>query len=68
MPSWVFLVIGLAVVSGFALALRKWGKLSAENKQLKATIKAGQRRKEIDYETEKLSSDELLDRIRGSGV
>ena len=65
MPSWVIAVIGLAILAALILAVRKWGQLSVERKNLKRDLKAALDRKAIDDEVQKLTPDELVDELRG---
>ena len=58
------MVIGLAVVAGLVLAVRQWGRLSAEKRILERGIEAARTRKAIDNEVQKLSPDELATRLR----
>ena len=46
------------------MVARRWGISSAKNKRLKENVEAARTRKEIDNEIQKLTPDELADRLR----
>jgi len=65
MPSWVILLLGVFVLGTLVFVVKRWGKMSTENKVLKRNLEAARTRKAIDHEVEKLTDDELADRLRG---
>jgi len=64
MASWVVALIGVTIVGGLIVVARRWGISSAKNKRLKENVEAARTRKEIDNEIQKLTPDELADRLR----
>jgi len=64
MPDWVLALIGLAIVGGLIFTARKWGGSAAKDSMRKSVIEAARTRKAIDHEVQKLTPDELADRLR----
>jgi len=64
MPSWVIIVIGLAMVGSLIYVSRRWGGSAAREQMRKNVIQAARTRKAIDDEVKKLTPDELADSLR----
>lgn len=64
MPGWVLALIGLSIVGGLIFVARKWGGSAVKEQIRKDVIEAARTRKAIDNEVQKLTPDELADRLR----
>jgi len=65
MNSWVILTIGAAVIGVLVFIARQWGRASIKKAVLKKKVDAAITRKAIDAKVQKLTPDELRDRLRG---
>ena len=64
MSTWLIGLIALAGLSGLIIVVRRWGKAAAHREVLKKSLKAVRTRKAIDAKVQKLTPDELRDRLR----
>jgi len=61
---WFATLMGLALIAGLIIVTRRWGKSSARITVLEDKIDGAITRKAIDAKVQRLTSDELADRLR----